>query len=213
MELKAAKNYRRKKLAPCYDEFRDPRSGTVYQNGLPRPEIRNEIQTRRHRRKETGKSTRLENDDDQFRLRECVVENREDFGPSFTREGTNNGNLVKLSKCEVMEAHMRNEESAPLSQGIENNVNDDASDREKASKQLFLKKFSLEEGGVVANIVPAPHPTPVDDVGDQKRMVVEKGLRESTSPYVPRITRREKDVRGPVMKVPAGSRRRNVLCM
>ncbi|GFV68347.1 uncharacterized protein TNCV_575991 [Trichonephila clavipes] len=91
-------------------ELREP---NFEQNSLPRPEIRIEIQTRRHRRKETGKSIRLENDDDQFRLRECVVENREDSGPSFTREGTNNGNLVKLSNCEVMEAHMRNEESAP----------------------------------------------------------------------------------------------------
>ncbi|GFS63914.1 uncharacterized protein TNIN_13591 [Trichonephila inaurata madagascariensis] len=50
------------------------------QNGLSRPEIGNGIQTRRQRRKETGKSTRLENDDDQFRLRECVVENGEEFG-------------------------------------------------------------------------------------------------------------------------------------
>ncbi|GFX64398.1 hypothetical protein TNCV_3437961 [Trichonephila clavipes] len=45
------------------------------QNGLPRSEKGNEIQTRRQRRKETGKSTRLENDNDQFRLGECVVEN------------------------------------------------------------------------------------------------------------------------------------------
>ncbi|GFW78865.1 uncharacterized protein TNCV_2058861 [Trichonephila clavipes] len=64
------------------------------QNGLPRPEIGNKIQTRRQRRKETGKSTCLENDDDQFRLGECVVENGEDFGPSFTEEGTDSGNLV-----------------------------------------------------------------------------------------------------------------------
>ncbi|GFY73197.1 uncharacterized protein TNIN_383781 [Trichonephila inaurata madagascariensis] len=80
------------------------------QNGLPRPEIGNEIQTHRQRRKETGKSTRLENDDDQFRLGECIVENGEDLGPSFTGEGTynGNGNLVKLSDCEVMEAQLRN---------------------------------------------------------------------------------------------------------
>ncbi|GFY25292.1 uncharacterized protein TNCV_2484121 [Trichonephila clavipes] len=54
------------------------------QNGLPRPEIGNKIQTPRQRRKETGNSTRLENDDDQFRLGECVVEIGEDFVPSLT---------------------------------------------------------------------------------------------------------------------------------
>ncbi|GFY15098.1 uncharacterized protein TNCV_4493511 [Trichonephila clavipes] len=101
------------------------------QNGPTRPEIGNEIQTRRQRRKETEKSTRRENDDDQFRLGECVVENGEEFGPSFTGEGTDNGSLVILSDCEVMEAQLRNEESVPLIQGIENNVNDDASDQEK----------------------------------------------------------------------------------
>ncbi|GFV86674.1 uncharacterized protein TNCV_4185271 [Trichonephila clavipes] len=78
------------------------------QNGLPRLEIGNEIQTRRERRKETEKSTRLENEDDQFRLRECVVEIGEDFVPSFTWEGTDNGNFVKLRDCEVMEARLRN---------------------------------------------------------------------------------------------------------
>ncbi|GFX75755.1 hypothetical protein TNCV_2237271 [Trichonephila clavipes] len=39
------------------------------QNGLPRPEIENEMQTRRERRKEAEKSIRLENEKDQFRLR------------------------------------------------------------------------------------------------------------------------------------------------
>ncbi|GFY56389.1 uncharacterized protein TNIN_307491 [Trichonephila inaurata madagascariensis] len=123
------------------------------QNRLPRPEIGNEIQTHRQRRKETGKSTRLENGDDQFRLGECVVENGEDFGLSFTGKGTDSGNLVKLSdcevmeaqlmnlvklsNCEVMEAQLRNEESVPLISGIENNANDDASDQEKASMQLL----------------------------------------------------------------------------
>ncbi|GFV82610.1 hypothetical protein TNCV_1618391 [Trichonephila clavipes] len=43
------------------------------QNGLPRPEIGNDTQTRRQRKKEAEKSTRLENENDQFRLRECVV--------------------------------------------------------------------------------------------------------------------------------------------
>ncbi|GFY70821.1 uncharacterized protein TNIN_486851 [Trichonephila inaurata madagascariensis] len=113
------------------------------QNGLQRPEIGNEIQTHRQRRKETGKSTHLENDVDQFRLRECVVENGEDFGPSFTGEGTDNGNLVKLSVCEVMEAQLRSKESAPLIRGIENNVNDDASDQEKASMQLLPVRNEL----------------------------------------------------------------------
>ncbi|GFS53923.1 uncharacterized protein TNIN_371061 [Trichonephila inaurata madagascariensis] len=80
------------------------------QNGLPRPETGNEIPTRRQRRKEAEKSTRLENV--QFRLRECVVENGEDFVPLFTGEGTDNGNLVKLIAWEVMEAELRSEESA-----------------------------------------------------------------------------------------------------
>ncbi|GFX90037.1 uncharacterized protein TNCV_887351 [Trichonephila clavipes] len=96
----------------------------------------NEIQTSRQRRKETGKSTRIENEDDQFRLGECVVENGEDFVLSFTGEGTDNGNLVKFSDCEVMEAQLRNEESAPLIQGIENGVSVEASDQEGASTQL-----------------------------------------------------------------------------
>ncbi|GFY04873.1 uncharacterized protein TNCV_2175291 [Trichonephila clavipes] len=77
------------------------------QNGLPRPEIRNKIQTRRQRRKEAEKSPHLKNEDDQFRLRECVVENGEDFVPSFTGEGTYNGNSVTLSECEVIEAQLR----------------------------------------------------------------------------------------------------------
>ncbi|GFU49135.1 hypothetical protein TNCV_573721 [Trichonephila clavipes] len=42
------------------------------QNGLPRPEIGNDTQTRRQRKK-AEKSTRLENENDQFRLKECVV--------------------------------------------------------------------------------------------------------------------------------------------
>ncbi|GFV70636.1 uncharacterized protein TNCV_3842171 [Trichonephila clavipes] len=96
------------------------------QNGLPRPEIGNEIQTRRQRRKETGNSTRLENDDDQFRLGECVAEIGDDFVPSLTGEGTDNGNLVKLSACENMEAQLRSEESAPLIRGTENGASDEA---------------------------------------------------------------------------------------
>ncbi|GFS52597.1 uncharacterized protein TNCV_4852261 [Trichonephila clavipes] len=77
----------------------------------------------------------------------------------FTGDGTNNGNLVKLSDCEVMEAqlrnlvklsdcevmeaHLRNEESVPLIQGIKNNVNDDASDKEKASMHLVPVRHEL----------------------------------------------------------------------
>ncbi|GFS53770.1 uncharacterized protein TNCV_731541 [Trichonephila clavipes] len=90
------------------------------QNGLPRPEIGNEMQTRRERRKEAEKSIRLENEKDQFRLRGSVVEIGEDFVPSLTGEGTDNGNLVKLSACEIMEAQLRSEESAPLIRGTEN---------------------------------------------------------------------------------------------
>ncbi|GFX52327.1 uncharacterized protein TNCV_5037541 [Trichonephila clavipes] len=87
------------------------------QNGLPRPEIGNDTQTRRQRKKEAEKSTHLENENDQFRLRECAVENGEDFVPSFTGEGTENGNLVKIRDFEVMEAQLKSEESAPLIRG------------------------------------------------------------------------------------------------
>ncbi|GFV87208.1 integrase catalytic domain-containing protein [Trichonephila clavipes] len=59
------------------------------QNGLPRPEIGNEIQTTKER---SRKNTRLENEDDQFRLRECGVENGEDFVPSFTA-------LIRIVQC------------------------------------------------------------------------------------------------------------------
>ncbi|GFW53137.1 uncharacterized protein TNCV_3293841 [Trichonephila clavipes] len=106
------------------------------QNGLPRPEIGNDTQTHRQRKK-AEKSTRLENEDDQFRLRKCVVENGEDFVPSFTGEGTDNGNLVKLSACEIIEAQLRSEESAHLIRGTENGASDEASDQEGASMQLI----------------------------------------------------------------------------
>ncbi|GFU70956.1 uncharacterized protein TNCV_3349791 [Trichonephila clavipes] len=78
------------------------------QNGLPRPEIGNETQNRRQRRKEAEKSTRLGNEDDQFRLREYVAENGEDLVPSFTGEGMDKRNVVILRDCEVMETHLRN---------------------------------------------------------------------------------------------------------
>ncbi|GFU75930.1 uncharacterized protein TNCV_2087681 [Trichonephila clavipes] len=106
------------------------------QNGLQRPEIGNDTQTRRQRKKEVEKSTRLENQNDQFRLRECVVENGEDFVPSFTGEGTDNGNLVKLSACKIIDAQLRSEESAPMIRGTENGASDEASDQEEASIQL-----------------------------------------------------------------------------
>ncbi|GFY23370.1 uncharacterized protein TNCV_3940661 [Trichonephila clavipes] len=113
------------------------------QNGLPRPEIGNDTQTRRQRKKEAEKSTCLENENDQFRLRECVVENGEDFVPSFTGEGTDNGNLVKLSACEIIEAQLRSEESAHLIRGTENGASDEASDLEEASMQLIPVKQSF----------------------------------------------------------------------
>ncbi|PRD23466.1 UNVERIFIED_CONTAM: hypothetical protein NCL1_46270 [Trichonephila clavipes] len=111
-------------------------------------EIRTEIQTSRQQKK-AGKSTRLENEDYQFRLEECVVENGEDFGPSFTREGTDNGNLVILSDCEVMEAQLRN-------LGIENNANDDASDQEKASIQLVPVRYELYIDNTIGPLPIAP---------------------------------------------------------
>ncbi|GFT63014.1 uncharacterized protein TNCV_1607731 [Trichonephila clavipes] len=94
-------------------------------------------------KKEAEKSTRLENENDQFRLRECVVENGEDFVPSLTGEGTDNGNLVKIRDCEVMEAQLSNEESAPLIRGTENGASDEASDQEEASIQLVPVSHDL----------------------------------------------------------------------
>ncbi|GFX63143.1 hypothetical protein TNCV_4191781 [Trichonephila clavipes] len=46
-----------------------------------------------------------------------------------------------------MEAQLRNEESVPLIQGIQNNANDDASDQEKAHPcNLFLRSGCLFRG-------------------------------------------------------------------
>ncbi|GFX71368.1 uncharacterized protein TNCV_2453791 [Trichonephila clavipes] len=122
------------------------------QNGLPRPEIGNEIQTRRQRRKETGNSTRLENNDDQFRLGECVVEIEEDFVPLLTGEGTDNGTLIKLSACEIMEAQLRSEESAPLIRRTENG----ASDQEGASMQLIPVRHKVSTEIYIDTIGPLP---------------------------------------------------------
>ncbi|GFY42543.1 uncharacterized protein TNIN_437701 [Trichonephila inaurata madagascariensis] len=126
----------------------------VKQNGLPRPETGNEIPTRRQRRKEAEKSTRLENV--QFRLRECVVENGEDFVPSFTGEGTDNGNLVKLIAWEVMEAELRSEESAPLIRETENGASDEASDQEGASMQLIPVRHKISTELYVDRVGPLP---------------------------------------------------------
>ncbi|GFY53873.1 uncharacterized protein TNIN_19271 [Trichonephila inaurata madagascariensis] len=126
------------------------------QNGLSRPEIGNEIPSRRQRRKEAENSTRLENVDDQFRLRECVVENGEDFVPSFTGEGTDNGNLVKLIAWEVMEAEPRSEESAPLIRETENGASDEASDQEGASMQLIPVRHKISTELYVDRVGPLP---------------------------------------------------------
>ncbi|GFY00136.1 uncharacterized protein TNCV_1342341 [Trichonephila clavipes] len=125
------------------------------QNGLPRPEIGNDTQTRRQRKK-AEKSTRLENENDQFRLRECVVENGEDFVPSFTGEGTDNGNLVKLSACEIIEAQLRSEESAHLIRGTENGASDEASDQEGASMQLIPVRHKVSTELYVDRVGPLP---------------------------------------------------------
>ncbi|GFX52664.1 uncharacterized protein TNCV_3979671 [Trichonephila clavipes] len=68
----------------------------------------NEIQNRRQRRNEAEKSTRIGNEDDQFRWRGYVAENGEDFVPSFTGEDMDKRNFVKLRDCEVVQAHLRN---------------------------------------------------------------------------------------------------------
>ncbi|GFX31223.1 uncharacterized protein TNCV_2027241 [Trichonephila clavipes] len=102
-----------------------------------------ELENTQTTRKEAEKSTRLENGNDQFKLRECVVENGEDFVSSFTREGTDNGNLVKLSACETIEVQLRSEESAHLIRGTENGASDEASDLEGASMQLIPVRQSF----------------------------------------------------------------------
>ncbi|GFU40222.1 uncharacterized protein TNCV_3624511 [Trichonephila clavipes] len=128
------------------------------QNGLPRPEIGNDTQTRRQRKKEAGRSTRLENENDQFRLRECVVvcENGEDSVPSFIGEGTDNGNLIKLSACEIIEAQLRSEESAHLIRGTENGASDEASDLEGASMQLIPVRHKVSTELYVSRVGPLP---------------------------------------------------------
>ncbi|GFV00303.1 uncharacterized protein TNCV_2117571 [Trichonephila clavipes] len=126
------------------------------QNGLPRPEIGNDTQNSRQRKKEAEKSTRLENKNDQFRLRECVVENGEDFVPSFTGEGTDSGNLVKLSACEIIEAQLRSEESAHLIRGTENGASDEESDQEGASMQLIPVRHKVSTELYVDRVGPLP---------------------------------------------------------
>ncbi|GFV85193.1 uncharacterized protein TNCV_4172461 [Trichonephila clavipes] len=107
------------------DQTIEPLEPDSEQNCLSRREIGNGTQTRRER-KETEKSIRLENENDQFRLRGSEVEIGEDFVPSLTGEGTDNGNLVKLSACEIIEAQLRSEESAHLIWGTKNGASDEA---------------------------------------------------------------------------------------
>ncbi|GFT02531.1 uncharacterized protein TNCV_1487481 [Trichonephila clavipes] len=139
--------------SPNYEEFVRE---MLKQNGLPRPEIGNDTQTRRQRKKEAEKSTLLENENDQFRLRECVLQNGEDFVPSFTGEGTDNGNLVKLSTCEIIEAQLRSEELAHLIRGTENGASDEASDQEGASMQLIPVRHKVITELYVDRIGPLP---------------------------------------------------------
>ncbi|GFY33676.1 uncharacterized protein TNCV_4593881 [Trichonephila clavipes] len=126
------------------------------QNGLRRPEIGNEMQTRRERRKEAEKSIHLENENDQFRLRGSVVKIGEDFGPSLTGEGTDNGNLVKLSACEIIEAQLRSDESAHLIWGTENGASDETNDQEGASMQLIPVRHKVSTELYVDRVGPLP---------------------------------------------------------
>ncbi|GFV91539.1 uncharacterized protein TNCV_2384991 [Trichonephila clavipes] len=135
-------------------EFLEP---DLEQNGLPRPDIGNEMQTRRERRKEAEKSICLENENDQFRLRGSVVEIGKDFVHSLTGEGTNNGNLVKLSACEIIEAQLRSEESAHLIwRTSENGTSDEASDQEGASMQLIPVRHKVSTELYIDAIGPLP---------------------------------------------------------
>ncbi|GFT70189.1 retrovirus-related Pol polyprotein from transposon 412 [Trichonephila clavipes] len=154
-------------------------------------------------KKEAEKSTRLENENDQFRLRECVVENGEDFVPSFTGESTDNGNLVKLSACEIIEAQLRSEESAHLIRGTENGASDEASDQEGASLQLIPVRHKVSTELYVDRIGPLPvipgYKHILSDVGrrscsESSEEVGEKGLLESRSPTF-RIDSSGKDMR------------------
>ncbi|GFU65876.1 hypothetical protein TNCV_5011741 [Trichonephila clavipes] len=68
---------------------------------------------------------------------------------------------------------------------------------------------SMRKEEFVANV----GPTPFDNVGDQKRMVLlpeevwEKGFQESRSPTFRIDSPRKGHARGPVLRVPTGSRR------
>ncbi|GFX08156.1 uncharacterized protein TNCV_4783701 [Trichonephila clavipes] len=75
------------------------------------------------------KSTRLENENGQFRLREYVVEN-----------GT----------------QLRSEESAPLIRETENGVSDEASDQEGASMQLIPVRHKVSTELYVDRVGPLP---------------------------------------------------------
>ncbi|GFV33847.1 uncharacterized protein TNCV_1820341 [Trichonephila clavipes] len=107
-------------------------------------------------KKRNKKSTRLENDDDQFRLGECVAENGEDFGPSVTGEDMDNGNLVKLSACVIIEAQLRSEESAHLIWGTDNSASDEASNQEGASMQFISVRHKVSTELYIDAIGPLP---------------------------------------------------------
>ncbi|GFW49914.1 uncharacterized protein TNCV_2314961 [Trichonephila clavipes] len=78
--------------------------------------------------------------------------------PEFTkdREGTDNGNLVKLSACEIIEAQLRSEESAHLIRGTENGASDEASDQEGASMQLIPVRHKVSTELYVDRVGPLP---------------------------------------------------------
>ncbi|GFV68075.1 uncharacterized protein TNCV_1873571 [Trichonephila clavipes] len=74
----------------------------------------------------------------------------------FKGENTDNGNLVKLSACEIIEAQLRSEESAYLIWGTENGASDEASDQEGASMQLIPVRHKVSTELYIDAIGPLP---------------------------------------------------------
>ncbi|GFY67571.1 uncharacterized protein TNIN_408201 [Trichonephila inaurata madagascariensis] len=96
------------------------------------------------------------NEDDQFGLGEYVVKNKENCVPSFTKEGKDNRNLIKINADEVIKAELKSEESAPLIQKIKNGTNDKASAQEKASMQLAPIRHEVSTELYIDAIGPLP---------------------------------------------------------
>ncbi|GFX84746.1 hypothetical protein TNCV_125141 [Trichonephila clavipes] len=125
------------------------------------------------------------------------------------RGGTDNGNLVILSDCEVMEAQLRNLVKLSYCEVMEAQLRNLV----KLSNCEVIEAQRKEE--FVANVVPAS----VDDVGDQERMVLlpeeigDKGFLESIPLRSERDSSRKRHAVGPLLGSWLEARGRNVLWM